>query len=510
MQAARYFNTSGPNIPSRHYTLIRPALVAEGQDMVNRERYFTIWAPRQTGKSTYFLLLTEKLIEEGYKVLHINLENFSQTSVQELMHYFRREAQRQWEIDFPEPDSFEQFFNRISEIKNSLLVLIIDEIEGLNPELFGQFLHTIRNLYHSRQTHGLKSVILVGVNNIVGIVHDNASPFNIADNLAIPYFTDAETVELLGQHEAETGQRFDPAVFAHISHITANQPGLVNGFAYQLVERFPQKPVLTAEDYFVVEDWYNRLAIDKNVSNIINKARQHRAFVERLLFTEEPYPFRINDPATRFLHIHGLIRDDGEGKITFWVPLYKKALLDAFYPYTNGEKKQIIQNIAPWNYFSPEGILDMAKVIAEYKAYVKRRSFKYFREKDENGQYVSIKEAALMYSFETYIQAFLLACGGKSYLEPHAGPGRADLILNLENREYVIEAKIYRYPKQFQDGKKQLARYIHSLGLAEGWYLVFVPEGLNYTQLRIAEAVETWEGVVIHTALVFYNEDNDF
>ena len=54
---SKYFNTSGPNIIEEHYTLLRPDLVEEGLKMVQQNRYFTIWAPRQTGKSTYFLLL---------------------------------------------------------------------------------------------------------------------------------------------------------------------------------------------------------------------------------------------------------------------------------------------------------------------------------------------------------------------------------------------------------------------------------------------------------------------
>ncbi len=122
--------------------------------------------------------------------------------------------------------------------------MIIDEIEGLNPDFFGQFLHTIRNLYHSRDTHCLKSTILVGVTNIVGIVSDNASPFNIADNLLIPYFSKGEVRDLLAQHTQETGQAFEPKVVDKIFEITAGQPGIVNGFAYQLVERNPDKPVL--------------------------------------------------------------------------------------------------------------------------------------------------------------------------------------------------------------------------------------------------------------------------
>ena len=61
ISSMRYFNTSGPNITAQHYTLMRPQLVAKGLDKVHKDRYFTIWAPRQTGKSTYFRLLADQL-----------------------------------------------------------------------------------------------------------------------------------------------------------------------------------------------------------------------------------------------------------------------------------------------------------------------------------------------------------------------------------------------------------------------------------------------------------------
>ena len=510
MAQVRYFNTSGPNIPAQHYTLMRPELVAKGLLMVQRDRYFTIWAPRQTGKSTYFRLLANQLRDKGYGVMHINLENFLHSRLTDLMVYLRGEANRQWGIELPVAESFSQLFNHLNELRDRRLVLIVDEVEGLNPELFGQFLHTIRNLYHSRERHSLKSVILVGVSNIVGVVQDHASPFNIADNLPIPYFTDEETAELLGQHEAETGQRFLPEVKAKISHMTANQPGLVNGFAARLIEEYPDLPELGMAEYLQVEDWYLTEAMDKNIANIQNKAEQYRPFVESLLFTETQIPFSIDRPAIKLLHNNGLLRKDEQGNVTFWVPLYKKRLYQAFYPYTNGEKEQIVQRLTPWEYFDEGGRLRMAQVIEAYQAYVKRRSFKYFREKDEAGNYLSIKEAALMYSFETFMQAFLLSCGGKSYLEPHTGPGRADLILNIEGQEYVVEAKIYRYPRQFEQGKRQLAAYLRSLGQPEGWYLVFVPNHLDLTRMRISGGTETHEGVEIHTTLLLYDEKKDF
>lgn len=174
-------------------------------------------------------------------------------------------------------------------------------------------------------------------------------------------------------------------------------------------------------------------------------------------------------------------------------------ILPTFYPYTNGEASRIALDLDYWNYIYADGTLNMDMVLDNYRAYVKRRSFKYFREKDTEGKFVSIKEAALMYSFETYIAAFLQQAGSKSYLEPHTGLGRSDLIINLNGHEYVVEAKVFRRPKQFADGKGQLARYCRSLSLQEGWYLVFVPAHLDLERLRVAEGDESVEGVTIRT-----------
>ena len=164
----------------------------------------------------------------------VNFEDFREGTMKAFLNEFHFRIFKGWGLDFIGKD-LQETFTTISQITDQKLVLVIDEVEGINPEFFGQFLHAIRKVYHTRSEHALKSVILVGVSNIVGVVKDNASPFNVTDNLNIPYFTNEETLELLNQHERETGQLFDPSVKAKISSITANQPGLVNGFAAQLV-----------------------------------------------------------------------------------------------------------------------------------------------------------------------------------------------------------------------------------------------------------------------------------
>ena len=461
----RYFNTSGPNIPKRHYTLKRKSLVKKGIDLIKEERYFTIWAPRQTGKSTYFRLLAEELKGQDYKVCHINVENFKNTPLHTFLAYLLRKISESWQLNI-EAGDFGQLLNEIEQIKGERLILIIDEIEGLNPELFGQFLHTIRNAYHSRETHGLKSVILIGVSNIVGVVEDNASPFNIADNLAVPYFTDEETLELLGQHELETGQQFEQKVKEKISQITANQPGLVNGFAYKLVESCEEEKIIMYEDYLKVEDWYLTEAIDKNVQNILKYAKRYRPFVERLLYTEQEIIFDIDREAIKVLHTNGLLRKGADRKVEFWTPLYKKRLYKAFYPYINGEDGQFFNQLANFFDLIKDGKIDFDFLIANYKNYVKRRSFRAFREKDKTtGKYKSIKEAALKYSFETYISLFLERIEAKSYLEADTGLGQSDIIVNFRGKEYVIEAKIYRDSYQVRKGLNQLAYYCDSINI---------------------------------------------
>jgi AAA-like domain len=504
----RKFNTSGPNILEEHYTLPRLDWIEKGKDLVYTNRYFTIWAPRQTGKSTYFYLLAQTLREEGYKVCYVNFENYQDATKKAFLNELHINLEIGWSINFRGKD-LQETFSAISEIIDAKYVLIIDEVEGINPVFFNMVLHSIRNLYHSRSRHSLKSVILVGVSNIVGVVKDNASPFNIADNLNIPYFTNEETAELLNQHERETGQLFDPSVKNKISFITANQPGLVNAFAYQLVKDYPKKPIIEYTDYLVVEDWFLTEAMDKNIGNIIGKAEDYREFVEMLLFKDVKIKFQINREEIKVLFVNGIIAKDEDGFVRFRVPLYQKCLYAAFYPYMNGESERIRGSIIVEDYFTENDEFNIDKVIQNYKEYALRRRFRYFREKSKNGKYlITLKEATLVYSFETYLNAFLTIVEGKSYIEAHTALGRTDLLINVNNQEYVIEAKIYSDITQFKKGKKQLAYYAKNLSLDVAIYLIFVESEIKNPNLT--EKPETVDGVLIKTYLVPYNLETDF
>ncbi len=504
----RKFNTSGPNIFSKHYTITRTDLINKGIDLVRDERYFTIWAPRQTGKSTYFRQLADELKKENYKAVHLNVENYLDATKEVFLNILQEHFEQQAGLLLKTTKTLTEFEQEVRKNKEHECVLIIDEIEGLNPTFFGQFLHTIRNLYHSREKHCLKSVILVGVSNITGIIQDNASPFNIADNLRMPYFTNKETMELFSQHETETGQLFEEKVKLKISEITANQPGLVNGFAYRLVDTNQDKQTINYEDYLKVEQWYLTRVIDKNISNVVKVAKKYRSFVEKLLFKNNKVRFLIDNPAIETLHTNGLITWDDDNNIKFWVPLYKKRLFNVFYPYTNGEGEHIAKHIFVDDYLTKDKKINFDKLIGDYKLHIKSRSFRPYREKDDKGQFKSIPEAAMIYSFETYISIFLNAIKGKSYREAQISLGNTDLIINVKGFEYFIETKKFYDYTNFTEGKDQIAYYCKSAGIEQGIYIVYIDNTIK--NIRIKEGTEKINSVEVKTYLVRYDEKKEF
>ena len=500
----KYFNTSGYNIQNRHYTIKRKNILTIGIALVKEDRYLTIFAPRQTGKSTYFRQLAEAVKELNYKPIYFSVEGYNDFPVQAILKELNICMREQTDIK-ADIKTFAEFTDFFRENQKDKFVIIIDEIEDFNPQYLNQFLHTVRNLYHSRSQHSLKSVVFVGAKNILGVIEDNSSPFNIADNLKVPYFTKKEVHELLELHETETKQLIETEAKDKIFQITAGQPGLVCGFAKKLIENEPDKKILTYADYLKVEDWYLTEAIDKNFANILNKAKKHRHFVEKLLFKPDKVHFDINRESIKELHTHGLIKKTQDGSVCFWVPFYKKRLYKAFYPYTNGEQSTMLRTFITSELFDNDKNLKLDTLINGFKTYVKRRGFNVFREKDKNGKYKSIKESALIYSFETYIQAFLITINGKSYREANTGLGKSDLIINVFEKEFLIETKIYYYEAQFLEGKQQLAYYCQSLELNKGIYIVFVPNDIKIPK-TIKESKETINNVKISTYIIFYDD----
>ncbi len=297
----REFNTSGPCNPALHYTVMREALIAEAQEKVKNGRYFTLFAPRQAGKTTFFKLLLNQLEKNGeFSTVWLSFENLKTVSKEEFYQELNDELHSelsniQSKLTIHNPISLRHFFEKN---QSKPIVLVIDEFEGIPDDVLSEVMHTFRKIYHKRDSHCLHSLLLVGVSTIAELVISGASPFNITEELQIPYFTEEEINDLIKQYVTESNQVFEDNVIKAIYENTQGQPGLVCALCSYIVEKLVTNRCqrVTIEHYYKAQHHFLTERFDKNILNIVKKAREKRNFMLKLLFDEEALPFSIHDP----------------------------------------------------------------------------------------------------------------------------------------------------------------------------------------------------------------------
>ncbi|MCP5497967.1 MAG: hypothetical protein H7A23_25720 [Leptospiraceae bacterium] len=169
---------------------------------------------------------------------------------------------------------------------------------------------------------------------------------------------------------------------------------------------------------------------------------------------------------------------------------------------------RIAKNMLSEAYLTDTGKINFDKLMDSYKSHIQLRGFRPYRQKDKKGRFKSIPEAAMIYSFETFISIFLQEIEGRSYREAYVSLGNTDLIINVKGHEYLIESKKYYSPSNFKKGKFNFRIIASDPGITEGIYLVFVD---NMVSLEfVKESLETIDGIEIKTYLIRYDEEKEF
>jgi ATP/maltotriose-dependent transcriptional regulator MalT len=152
---------------------MREALIAKGKEKVRKGRYFTLFAPRQTGKTTYFQLLLEAVKEEGFTPIWISFEKLKTVTrnrfYQDLNNQLHQElAEHQIKLEHTIADQIDvvQLFEKIRSHTQSV-VLVIDEFEGIPDAVLSEMMHAFRQMYHRKKYHARNELILVGVRKLL-------------------------------------------------------------------------------------------------------------------------------------------------------------------------------------------------------------------------------------------------------------------------------------------------------------------------------------------------------
>ena len=248
----RWFETRGPVYPEDNYVVARTDELADFIRRLEKGRYIVLFAPRQTGKTTFFRNALDRLEDVGspYLSIQLNFEGyvdsdattFYKSLCREMCKAIQKTLQKRGE---PSPDklkgflgraritdaiSMREFFEELGNLfQRQRFVLIIDEFDGIPQTTVRGFLHSLRHIYLSGRGRCPHSIGIVGVKNITQLNYDRSiSPFNIQDEFKLSNFTLTQVQELLRQYTDEVGQPFAPKTIETIYKQTAGQPVLVN------------------------------------------------------------------------------------------------------------------------------------------------------------------------------------------------------------------------------------------------------------------------------------------
>ena len=243
----RYFNTHGPVDVMQHYVVSRQWLVDQLSEQIDEGKYFTIFAPRQMGKTTLLRKLDEMLTENPqYLPITLSFEEFETWSVTDFMETFAemieyhlvqtlemqghpklQEIRTLLENHAPISNpKFSRFFRRLHRIAPELkIILVIDEFDATPTEAISPLLRTWRTMYlNPSPPHCIHSVILVGIQNIAKLNFGRSSPFNIAYQLRLNGFSFDEVQGMMAEYTEESGQSFAPEALTLLHEQTMGHP----------------------------------------------------------------------------------------------------------------------------------------------------------------------------------------------------------------------------------------------------------------------------------------------
>ena len=494
----RRFNIAGSCDPARHYMIPPERRLPGAVELVDKEAYFALHAPRQTGKTTMMLALAAKLTEAGrYAALYVTCEEARVfpddvgAAERVLLGAIAKAAELQLPdalrpppyLDAEPGQRFGTQLRRWVQACPRPVVLVFDEIDSLEGASLESVLSQLRAGFSTRPAAFPWSVILCGMHDVRdykiasggGPVRlGSSSPFNIEEaSLRLGNFDEADLRELYAQHTAETGQPFAEEAIARAWELTQGQPWLVNALAREIVEamKIPPSEPITADHVDAAKERviYARVT---HLDSLLARLQEDR--VQRVLEPILAGELTLNptfDADFEYVVDRGLVAPDRPVRIAN--PIYREVIVRVL-----AAPAEALVTATSRTYTGPDGRLDLAHLLRDFAEFWR-----------ENGDIL----AARMPYPEVAPQLILMAwlhgiVNGSGLIEREVGVGRRriDLVVRWPftdaagkravQRE-AIELKVWRDCDKRGDptaqGLVQLDDYLAKLGLDEGTLVVF-------------------------------------
>ncbi len=448
----RQFTSYGPVNKKMHYYVPRKELLAQahtylvGESFDEGGHYITVWAPRQTGKSSllrdaYWILQKD----DSCDVANIDIQNLRDINdTLKCMNSVIDKISTLTGLELPGitiKSDFEVVFSK--KYLNKPLVLIIDEFDSLPENVINDVVGVFRNIYNARQKDSapshhkeylLHGVALIGVRSVVGVENETGSPFNVQKSLQVQNLTEAEVNEMYHWYAEESGQAIEQEVIDKVYYVTGGQPGLVSWFGELLTTKYnhqPDKP-LTVTNWNEVYGKALHVLPNNNIINIISKAtaETYRETVLKLFRIDHKEIFEFEDPHTGYLYMHGVISYEeaaGMSYIKFPCQFVQEKLYRRFSRELGQTPGDLL--VDPFIDLRPvinEEMINIEKLLELFQAYYthnKKRLTEYAQRRVDLG----IKEVVYHFQLYSWLDNFLRSFGTQVFPEFPTGNGKIDL-----------------------------------------------------------------------------------
>ncbi|MGE5341275.1 MAG: AAA-like domain-containing protein [Candidatus Omnitrophota bacterium] len=500
----RKFSSYGPIDKELYYYAPREELIEKGYVQLvgdNPQKgghYFTVWAPRQTGKTWVMQQLLFRLKKDPrFHVLKLNLEDQKdKTNTNQILQSIANKIMNdldQSPVNIENQEDFEKIFDRKS--LNKPLILIMDEFDALPETGISTVVSAFRNIYIHRldetdkpteqKTYLLHGVALIGVRNVLGIENQKGSPFNVQRSLHIPNLTFDEVNGMFQWYEKDSGQSIEPQVIETLYHETRGQPGLTCWMGELLTEGYENHPndrtkPITFPDF---ERIY-RKAIDvlpnNNILNIISKAKvdPYRHTVIKLFKTDQPIKFGFDHPEINYLYMNGVIEPDDVPSapyiyVRFASPFVQKRLFNYFSVELFNELGNLVESFLQVKEIVAPDHIDIPTILKLYQAYLDKNKTWLFKHAPRRSD-LRLYEAVLHFNIYAYLDELLRGKGVRVFPEFPTGNGKIDLLIRHSEKIYGIELKSFTDQAGYQAALKQAAVYANQLNMRDIYLVSFI------------------------------------
>ena len=504
----RFFNTTGPCNPDRHYMVPPESRLVRAQldRYIESELFWVLHAPRQTGKTT-FLQSWMRAINSGdkAKACYVSLESCQGVSEAEraipvvcaaIRSFAESSLGAAYVPPMPRVDPL-MALDRILKDWAALvapkpLVVLFDEVDVLQDQAMISFLRQLRGGFAVRGV-GLfpVSVALVGMRDLRdylvrskdGAALSTGSPFNIKeDSATLSAFSPDEIRNLIEQHRSQTGQTFSDEAVGRIWELTRGQPWLVNALCKKCV--WTLKRNLERVEIADIEEARELLVEERAVhlDSLAERLKDPRVKkVVQSILTGESDPMLTEGDDFRMTLDLGLIAlEDGVPAIAN--PIYRETIARVL-----SYGMQLAIPVPEFRWKTAEGMLDMDALLREFQ--------------DFWAQHSEIWEIKADYT-EAFPHLLLMAFlqrvvngGGRIEREYAAGRGRMDLAVEYNGGWNIVEIKLVARQgreRTVEKGLEQAARYRDTVAPGAPTYLV-VFDRTDAGRAKTWEERLTWE-----------------